>query len=113
MFSNPASFANTAKAPIWLDEARLLAGLNGTQFQFNYEFMRAEKLASNGQLANMLQVCSRRPRNARSTRSFTTLTTRLRCAGVAARRPDGRARLLHKRDRGPHAARRRLPADAH
>ena len=58
MFSNPASFANFQKAPIWLDEARLLAGLNGTQFQFNYEFMRAEALASSGQLPNMLQESS-------------------------------------------------------
>ena len=73
MFSNPASFANTAKAPIWLDEARLLAGLNGTQFQFNYEFMRAEKLASNGQLANMLQVCSRIARQHASARSHAAL----------------------------------------
>ena len=37
MFSNPASFVNVDKAPIWLDEARLIAALNGTQYQFNYE----------------------------------------------------------------------------
>ena len=37
MFSNPASFVNHDHAPIWLDEAKLLAALNGTQFSFNYE----------------------------------------------------------------------------
>ena len=40
MFSNPATFTNDAKAPIWLNETRLLAGLEGTQFQFNYECAR-------------------------------------------------------------------------
>jgi len=55
IFSNPASFENHDKAPIWLDEARLLAGLNGTTFMFNYEFMRAEQMQSSGQLANMLE----------------------------------------------------------
>lgn len=55
MFSNPASFNNTQQAPIWLDEARLVSALEGTQYQFNYEFMRAEQMASSGQLANMLE----------------------------------------------------------
>merc|ERR1712023_181650 len=55
MFSNPASFNNTDGAPIWLDEARLVKALEGTDYQINYEFMRAEKLASSGQLANMLE----------------------------------------------------------
>lgn len=55
MFSNPASFNNTQNAPIWLDEARLVKALEGTDYQFNYEFMRAEQMASSGQLANMLQ----------------------------------------------------------
>jgi hypothetical protein len=55
MFSNPASFNNTQKAPIWLDEARLVKALEGTEYQFNYEFMRAEQMASSGQLSNMLE----------------------------------------------------------
>ena len=34
MFSNPASFVNpTAGAPFWLDEARLIKGLDGTKYQ--------------------------------------------------------------------------------
>lgn len=55
MFSNPASFNNSQNAPIWLDEAKLVKALEGTDYQFNYEFMRAEQMASNGQLSNMLQ----------------------------------------------------------
>mmetsp|Transcript_23666 Transcript_23666/g.54190 ORF Transcript_23666/g.54190 Transcript_23666/m.54190 type:complete len:414 (+) Transcript_23666:3-1244(+) len=54
IFSNPASFTRSGEA-IWLDEARLVAGLAGTQYLFNYEFMRAEKLAATGQLANMIR----------------------------------------------------------
>jgi len=59
MFSNPASFKNTQKAPIWLDEARLVEALQGTDYQINYEFMRAEQMASSGQLGNMLEESSR------------------------------------------------------
>lgn len=47
MFSNPASFVNGPKpAPIWLNESTLVEGLQGTTWQLNYEFMRAEALAS-------------------------------------------------------------------
>ncbi len=47
MFSNPASFINGPKpAPIWLNESKLVKGLQGTTWQLNYEFMRAEGLAS-------------------------------------------------------------------
>ena len=47
MFSNPASFINGPKpAPIWLNESKLVEGLQGTTWQLNYEFMRAEGLAS-------------------------------------------------------------------
>ena len=44
IFSNPASFANPTKAPIWLDEQRLVDALAGTEYMFNYEFFRAEKV---------------------------------------------------------------------
>ena len=44
MFSNPASFNNSQNAPIWLDEAKLVKALEGTDYQFNYEFMRAEQV---------------------------------------------------------------------
>ena len=43
------------RAAVKASEARLLKGLEGTNFMFNYEFMRAEQLASSGQLPNMLQ----------------------------------------------------------
>ena len=60
IFSNPASFANpTPGAPFWLDEARLLKGLEGTSYMFNYEYVRAEELASSGQLPNMLEESTR------------------------------------------------------
>ncbi|KAL3923611.1 MAG: hypothetical protein SGPRY_004164, partial [Prymnesium sp.] len=55
MFSNAATFTNHQSLPIWLNESRLLAGLEGTHFQLNYEFVRAEKMASSGQLENMLR----------------------------------------------------------
>lgn len=56
MFSNPASFINGPNpAPIWLNESKLVAALEGTVWQLNYEFMRAEGLASSGQLQNMLE----------------------------------------------------------
>ena len=56
IFSNPASFANPKPhAPFWLDEARLLKALEGTDYLFNYEFVRAEQLSSSGQLPNLLQ----------------------------------------------------------
>ena len=56
MFSNVGSFVNPKGegAPFWLDENRLLDGLAGTTFQFNYESVRAEKLHASGMLANML-----------------------------------------------------------
>jgi hypothetical protein len=55
MFSNPASFINGPKpAPIWLNESKLVDALDGTTWQLNYEFMRAEGLSSTGQLENML-----------------------------------------------------------
>jgi hypothetical protein len=38
MFSNPASFVNGPKPqPIWLNETKLVEGLKGTTYQFNYE----------------------------------------------------------------------------
>ena len=64
MFSNPATFQNgdpTGKSPknkpqpIWLNESKLVAALEGTTWQLNYEFMRAEGLAATGQLQNMLE----------------------------------------------------------
>eukprot|EP00729_Bicosta_minor_P018500 gene18500-9830_t len=55
MFSNPATFANPTKAPIWLDEQRLVDGLKGTSYQFNYEFFRAEQAATDFQLPNLLK----------------------------------------------------------
>ena len=58
MFSNPASFENPTKAPIWLDEQRLVDGLAGTSYQFNYEFFRAEQVATDFQLPNLLKESS-------------------------------------------------------
>ena len=62
MFSNPASFVNNGgktnppkPAPIWLDEAKLVTALSDSSWQINYEFMRAELLASTGQLQNLLR----------------------------------------------------------
>jgi hypothetical protein len=55
MFSNAASFANPTRAPIWLDEQRLVDALSGTQYLFNYEFFRAEQAASSFELPNLLQ----------------------------------------------------------
>ncbi len=56
MFSNPASFANPNPGkPFWLNESRLIEALDGLDYQFNYEFMRAENLASSGQRDNMLE----------------------------------------------------------
>lgn len=58
MFSNPASFTNPNNAPIWLDEARLVKALEGTSYQFNYEFMRAESVSDPKKmdvLSNMLK----------------------------------------------------------
>ena len=55
MFSNAASFANPTRAPIWLDEQRLVDALSGTQYLFNYEFFRAEQAASTFELPNLLQ----------------------------------------------------------
>ena len=50
MFSNVGTFARpTTQTDFWLDEARLLDALDGLDFQLNYEFMRAEGLASTGQ----------------------------------------------------------------
>jgi len=61
MFSNVGTFARpTSETDFWLDEARLLDALDGLDFQLNYEFMRAEELASSGQLANMLEESRRR-----------------------------------------------------
>jgi hypothetical protein len=60
IFSNVGTFANPRPGkPFWLDEARLLKGLEGTRFMFNYEFMRAEQVASSGQLPNLLEESSR------------------------------------------------------
>lgn len=61
IFSNPASFVNPhgAHAPFWLDEARLLDGLAGTNFMINYEFFRVESLASSGSLANLIEESRR------------------------------------------------------
>jgi hypothetical protein len=55
MFSNAASFANPTRAPIWLDEQRLVDALSGTQYLFNYEFFRAEQAASSFALPNLLE----------------------------------------------------------
>jgi len=56
IYSNPATFVNgPTPAPHWLNESELVAALTGTVWMTNYEFMRAETLASSGQLANMLQ----------------------------------------------------------
>ena len=55
MFSNPASFANAAAAPIWLDEQRLVDALRGTKYQFNYEFFRAEQTSKDHTLPNLLR----------------------------------------------------------
>lgn len=57
IFSNAASFTNPKGpgAPFWLDEARLLTKLEGTDYLLNYEYVRAEALASSGQLQNMLR----------------------------------------------------------
>ncbi len=58
MFSNAASFTKAPgflKSPIWLDEARLIDALENTTYMLNYEFMRAESIASSGTLANMLR----------------------------------------------------------
>lgn len=72
MFANPASFNNTPFQPIWLNESRLLAALKvcftsvnllyfnltiiykGTTWSTYYEFMRAELMAENNQIINML-----------------------------------------------------------
>ena len=54
IFSNPASFVNAARAPIWLDEARLVSALEGTAYIVNYEFYRAEQVATNHQLSNLV-----------------------------------------------------------
>lgn len=61
MFSNPASFANPSKAPIWLDEQRLFDALAGTSYMFNYEFFRAEQAKTDFQLPNLLEEAT--PRN--------------------------------------------------
>ena len=61
MFSNVGTFTRPKRpSSPWLDEARLLTALKGMQFQFNYERVRAEALASSGQLANMLEESRRR-----------------------------------------------------
>jgi len=61
MFSNVGSFVNPSPdQPFWLDEARLLAALDGLDFQLNYEFVRAEEIGSSGQLPNMLEESSRK-----------------------------------------------------
>ena len=43
MFANPASFYRPAGRQIWLDEERLLAALQGTQWMLYYESARAEE----------------------------------------------------------------------
>jgi len=56
LFSNVGTFASpTPPSDFWLDESRLLKALDGLEYQLNYEYVRAEEMASSGQLANMLE----------------------------------------------------------
>ena len=91
MFANPASFENTGNQPIWLDEARLLSTLDAeprTTWSTYYEFMRAELIKENGQLANMLREGigggNRSTRSSSTTRTTTTATTTTTTGTVAA-----------------------------
>lgn len=61
MFSNVGWFERPANVPasLWLDERRLLSALDGLQYMFNYEGVRAETLASSGQLANLVEESKR------------------------------------------------------
>jgi hypothetical protein len=46
MYANPGSFVNHDAAPIWLNESRLVAALEGTQWISYYESARAEQVLS-------------------------------------------------------------------
>ena len=111
MYSNPASFVNPkgAGAPFWLDEARLLDGLQGTSVLFNYEFVRAE-VPTQGPKPTTSSL-ARRSSALRAqwwTGAALVRPARQHARGGASRRRVRRAHIPAQCDRGCHAAPRRL-----